>query len=137
MTKFQPYPNLMHLKTTSYMLLKALNLSFIGKKTLWKRRKCWLPAYSPFPTMLSKGFILNGIKSCHCLVKGSTAYSRFQSCFLLKSHIWVCIYRPFFGTFLVFFSKIFLKFECNTTSDWLNHIWFNQSEVVLHSNAAK
>ena len=24
----------------------------------------------------------------------------------------------------------------NTTSDWLN-LWFSQSEVVLHSNAAK
>ena len=33
--------------------------------------------------------------------------------------------------------QIFLDlavFECNTTFDWLNHIWFSQSEVVLHSN---
>ena len=30
----------------------------------------------------------------------------------------------------------FCKFVCNTISDWLN-IWFSQSEVVLHSNAAE
>ena len=25
-----------------------------------KRRKCWLPAFSPFPTMFSKGFFPRG-----------------------------------------------------------------------------
>ena len=30
----------------------------------------------------------------------------------------------------------FYDIECNTTSEWLNR-WFSQSEVVLHSNAAK
>ena len=45
------------------------------------------------------------------------------------------IHQPFSRTFFVFFSKI-CKFNCNTTSDWLKH-WVNQSNVVLHSNAAK
>ena len=26
-----------------------------GRKHCGKRRKCWLPAFSPFPTMFSKG----------------------------------------------------------------------------------
>ena len=33
-----------------------------------KRRKCWLPAFSPFPTVFSKGFFLWGIKSRDCVV---------------------------------------------------------------------
>ena len=28
-----------------------------------KRRKCWLPAFSPFPTMFLKGFVPRVIKS--------------------------------------------------------------------------
>ena len=35
-----------------------------------KRRKCWLPAFSPFPTMFSKVFFfLGGVKSRHCVMK--------------------------------------------------------------------
>ena len=34
-----------------------------------KKRKCWLPAFSPFPTMFSKGFFFRVIKSWDCLVK--------------------------------------------------------------------
>ena len=32
-----------------------------GRKHCGKRRKCWLPAFSPFPTMFSKGFLLQAI----------------------------------------------------------------------------
>ena len=32
--------------------------------------KCGLPAFSPFPTMFSKGFFLKGVKSWDCVVKG-------------------------------------------------------------------
>ena len=32
-------------------------------------RKCWLPAFSPFPTMFSKGFLYTVIKSLNCVVK--------------------------------------------------------------------
>ena len=36
-------------------------------------------------------------------------------------NIWAGIHQPISQTFVVFFSKI-CKFECNTTSDWLNHM---------------
>ena len=32
------------------------------EKNCGKRRKCWFPAFSPFPTMFSKGFYLRVIK---------------------------------------------------------------------------
>ena len=35
-----------------------------------KRRKCWLPAFSSFPTMFSKGLFLQCVISRHCVVKG-------------------------------------------------------------------
>ena len=31
-----------------------------NKKQCGKRRKCWLPAFSPFPTILSKSFFFQG-----------------------------------------------------------------------------
>ena len=34
-----------------------------------KRRKCWLPAFSPFPTMFSKGLFPRVVKSWDCVVK--------------------------------------------------------------------
>ena len=34
-----------------------------------KRRKCWVPALSPFPTMVSKGFFKRIVKSRDCVVK--------------------------------------------------------------------
>ena len=40
------------------------------RKHCEKRRKCWLPAFSPFPTMFSKGFFLGVDKSQDCVVKG-------------------------------------------------------------------
>ena len=40
-----------------------------GRKQCGKRRKCWLPAFSPFPTMFSKGFFLRAVKCCDCVVK--------------------------------------------------------------------
>ena len=45
---------------------------FFGKcrKHCGKRRKCWLPAFSPFPTMFSKGFVHRVFKSQDCVVKG-------------------------------------------------------------------
>ena len=49
-----------------------------------KRRKCWLPAFSPFPSMFSKGLLLRVVKSPNCAVKGYT---------------WTGLY--FFGTRLI------------------------------------
>ena len=34
-----------------------------------KRRKCWFSAFSPFPTMFSKGSLFWGVKSRDCVVK--------------------------------------------------------------------
>ena len=31
-----------------------------------KRRNCWLPAFSPFPTMFSRGVFLRGVISRQC-----------------------------------------------------------------------
>ena len=33
-----------------------ISVSVRARKHCGKRRKCWLPAFSPFPTMFSKGF---------------------------------------------------------------------------------
>ena len=33
---------------------------------MWKRRKCWLPAFSTFPAMFSKGFFPRVVKSVLC-----------------------------------------------------------------------
>ena len=41
-----------------------------GRKHCGKRRKCWLPAFSPFPTMFSKAFFLRVVKSQDGVVKG-------------------------------------------------------------------
>ena len=40
------------------------------RKHCGKRRKCWLPAFSPFPTMFSKDFFLGVVKSRDCVAKG-------------------------------------------------------------------
>ena len=40
-----------------------------SRKHCGKRRKCWLPAFSPFPTMFSKAFFSRGVKSCDYVVK--------------------------------------------------------------------
>ena len=34
-----------------------------------KRRKCWLPTFSPFPTILSNSFLLRVVKSRDCVVE--------------------------------------------------------------------
>ena len=41
-----------------------------GKKHCGKRRKCWLPAFSTFPTMFLNGFYFRVVKSLDCVVKG-------------------------------------------------------------------
>ena len=40
-----------------------------GRKHCRKRRKCWLPAFSPFSTMFSKGFFLRVVKSRDYVIK--------------------------------------------------------------------
>ena len=41
----------------------------MGRKHCGKRRKCWLPAFTPSLTMFSKGFFFKVIKSRDCVVK--------------------------------------------------------------------
>ena len=38
------------------------------RKHCGKRRKCWLPAFSTFPTIFSKAFSLGVVKSRDCVV---------------------------------------------------------------------
>ena len=40
----------------------------LDRKHCWKRRKCWLPAFSSLPTMFSNGLFLGVIKIHDCLV---------------------------------------------------------------------
>ena len=44
-----------------------------GRKHCGKRRKCWFPAFSPFPAMFSKGFYPWGTKSRECAVKSCSS----------------------------------------------------------------
>ena len=44
------------------------------EKIVWKKRKCWLLAFSPFHTMFSKGFFFWVIKSRDCMVKSWTKF---------------------------------------------------------------
>ena len=56
-----------------------LNYNFClrsGRKHYGKRRKCWLPAFSPFSTMFSS-LLLQGLENLDCVVKDLT--------FILKS----------------------------------------------------
>ena len=39
------------------------------RKHCGKRRKCWLPAFSPFATKFSNGFLLRVVKTQDCVVK--------------------------------------------------------------------
>ena len=40
-----------------------------------KRRKCWLPAFSPFPTIFSRAFFFKDVKSRDSVVKSQAHFS--------------------------------------------------------------
>ena len=46
----------------------------------------WLPAFSPFPTLFSKGFLFRVNKSWDCVIKSKTEWATFM---YIKSY---CIY---------------------------------------------
>ena len=49
------------------------NIEFVlnwVENIMGKKRKCWLQARSPFPTIFLKGFFLKIVKGCHYVVKG-------------------------------------------------------------------
>ena len=50
--------------------LKTEILTGMAGKHCGKWRKCWLPAFSPFPTMFSKSLFLRVVNSRDCVVKG-------------------------------------------------------------------
>ena len=57
---------------TENKIIVTQKMSFaLGRveNTVGKRRKCWLPAFSPFPTMFSTVFFLMVVKSQDCVVK--------------------------------------------------------------------
>ena len=53
---------------------KAEILFRMGRKQCGIRRKCWLPTFSPFRTMFSRGFIYRVFRSLDCVVKSLTHY---------------------------------------------------------------
>ena len=70
---FSLIPNWKHLQTKNESELEIDICMGKGRKYCGKRRKCWLPAFSPFPTpfptMFSKGLFLKVFKSQDCMVK--------------------------------------------------------------------
>ena len=59
--------------------------SYKDRKQCGKRRKCWLPAFSPFPTMFSKGYPFRVIKSQDCVVKDTLTLSETSSGFYVSA----------------------------------------------------
>ena len=53
------------------MSRQTLKLLSYGRKHCGKSRKCWFPAFCPFPTMCSKGlsFFMKGVESRRFVVK--------------------------------------------------------------------
>ena len=40
-----------------------------GRRHCGKKRKCWLPAFSPFPIMFAKVFFVRAVKNRDCMIK--------------------------------------------------------------------
>ena len=59
-------------KILNWLNLKAFadnKINGKGRKHYGKRRIRWLPAFSPFPIIFSKGFLYRVVKSRDCVVK--------------------------------------------------------------------
>ena len=65
----------------------------MSRKYCGKRRKCWLPAISPFPTMFSKAFVHRVVKDWHCVINGSSDNTIFCHC---HCHSSLFIFQPAF-----------------------------------------
>ena len=85
--------------------LKTEILFGIGRKHCRKRRKCWLPTFSPFPTMFSRGFFFQGLLKT--LGKGEIACDKqfllFPQCFI---PVW-SYFLPFFIKFRIVICRLF------------------------------
>ena len=55
-----PYPNRKHSQTTKSCYIKNKICLSLGRKHCGKRRKCWLPAFSPFPHNVFKNLFPQG-----------------------------------------------------------------------------
>ena len=68
--KFLDWSKLKAFADNKIFVTKKLKLVF-GRveNVVGKRRKCWLPAFSPFPTMFSKAFFFRVVKSLDCVVE--------------------------------------------------------------------
>ena len=65
MRKFKSGPNWKHLQTLNKMWHKQCQkfVSETVENIVGKRRKCWLPAFSPFPSMFLKALCLRVSKT--------------------------------------------------------------------------
>ena len=68
--KFFTLPNWKTLQMTITSLMKMAESYPTARKHCGKRRKCYLRAISPFPTVFSKDFHCRHIKTRACLGKG-------------------------------------------------------------------
>ena len=68
-TNFQTVPNWRHLQMTNECDWQSEICVGMSRKHGGKRRKCWLPAFSPFPTVFSKAFFFLVVQSQDCVVK--------------------------------------------------------------------
>ena len=79
-------------------------------KSTGKRRKCWLPAFSRFPTEFSKAFFLPVAKSRDCYGKELTTILNKVLCLFLQDlknlTATQILKRRFLTKFFVFFFKI-------------------------------
>ena len=65
-----------------------------GRKHCGQRRKCWLPAQFPFPTLFSKGFLLKVVKSQDFVVNRVNPQSTFTNVLALQlEQCWLKITR--------------------------------------------
>ena len=84
----------------------------IAGKCCWKRRKCWLPAFSPFPTVFSKFFFFRIIKNRDCVVKSKVNIEGDQSISHAVKHL---VPLMAFWTVVLIYEKkslIWMKYEC-------------------------
>ena len=61
----------------------------MGGKHCGKRIKCWFPAFSPFPTMFSKGLFFRVIKSRDCVIKGQVIMPTYTETMVDQSELMV------------------------------------------------
>ena len=68
-TKFFDVTKFKSLTDDKLKVAKMIISLFDRVENTGKWRKCWLPVFSPFPTVFSKSFFLRAVKSRDCEVK--------------------------------------------------------------------